>query len=123
MKKGMREFPVTMDEIRDMMKKEEAKRYSVIIAAVGVVAILAGLIIWIGKRREKDLEDHYEYFDDDFDELDDHYKHFDDSIYDDEDDDDEQIEYVKIRDFINEDEDEEKSSDEEKSEEAPEHQE
>lgn len=106
----MRDFPVTMDEVKALMKKEENKRYSLIIAAVGVIALLVGLILWIAKKREKDLEEHYEYFDDDFDELDENYEDFDESIYDDDDDSEEQIEYVKIKDFINEEDDEANSA-------------
>lgn len=104
MRRTMRDFPVTLEEVRDMMKKEEAKRCGLVVAAISVVAVLVGIIIWISKKREKDLEEQYEYFDDDFDELDEDYDDFDDSIYDDEDEDDEQIEYVKIQDFVNDDE-------------------
>ena len=109
MRRSFRDLPVTIDDVKDLMKKEEAKRCSIIIAAVGIVAILVGLVIWIGKKRENDLEEHYEYFDDDFDELDDNFNGFDDSIYDDEED-EEQIEYVKIKDFINEEDDKEEAS-------------
>lgn len=101
MRISMREIPVTLEEVRDMMKKEQAKRCSLIVAAVGVVAILVGLIVWISKKREKDLEEHYEYFDDDFDALDEDFEGFDESIYEDDDEEEEQIEYVKINDFIN----------------------
>ena len=104
MRRTMRDFPITMEEVRDLMKKEQAKRCGLIVAAVGVVAILVGMIIWIGKKREKDLEEHYEYFDDDFDEIDEDYDSFDDSIYEDEEEDEEQSEYVKINDFINDEE-------------------
>ena len=101
MRISMREIPVTLEEVRDMMKKEQAKRCSLIVAAVGVVAILVGLIVWISKKREKDLEEHYEYFDDDFDALDEDFEGFDESISEDDDEEEEQIEYVKINDFIN----------------------
>lgn len=113
MRRAMRDFPVTLEEVRDMMKKEQAKRCGLVVAAISVVALLVGLIIWISKKREKDLEEQYEYFDDDFDELDEDYDDFDESIYDDEDEEDEQIEYVKIQDFVNEDE-EKTDSEEEK---------
>ena len=115
MRISMREIPVTLEEVRDMMKKEQAKRCSLIVAAVGVVAILVGLIVWISKKREKDLEEHYEYFDDDFDALDEDFEGFDESIYEDDDEEEEQIEYVKINDFIN-DEDAATSEGEEASE-------
>ena len=117
MKRAMREFPLTIDEMRALIKKEESKKYMWLAVATTVVAALVGLIIWISKRREKDLEEHYEYFDDDFDELDENYEDFDESIYDDEEDeDDEQIEYVKINDFLADEENKEEK--EEATEEA-----
>lgn len=105
MKERFRDFPLTVEDVKRIMKKEEAKRATWFAIGISVVLILAGLVIWIAKRREKDLEEHYEYFDDDFDELDDDYEEFDESIYDDTSDDEEdQVEYVKIKDFINEEE-------------------
>lgn len=99
MKERFSDFPLTVEEIRRIMKKEESKRATWFAIGVSVVLVLVGLVIWIAKKREKDLEEHYEYFDDDFDELDDDLDDFDDSIYDDSDD-DEQVEYVKIKDFM-----------------------
>ena len=100
MKDRFRDFPLTVEEVRRIMKKEEAKRATWIAVSVSVIAVLVGIIIWIAKKRDKDLEEHYEYFDDDFDELDDEFDSFDDSIYDDEEEEEEQIEYVKINDFL-----------------------
>lgn len=102
MKTRWKEFPLTVEEVRELMrrddhKKDDHKKGTWIAVAVGVVAILVGVVIWIAKKREKDLEEHYEYFDDDFDELDENYDEFDESIYEDDDDD---IEYVKIKDFM-----------------------
>ena len=85
------------------MKKDERKKGTGIAIAIGVVAILVAIVVWVAKRREKDLEEHYEYFDDDFDELDENYEEFDESIYEDDEDD---IEYVKIKDFMSYAEDE-----------------
>lgn len=116
MKGRIKEFPLTVEEVRRLMKKEEAKKYAWFAIGVSVVTILVALVLWIAKRRERDLEEHYEYFDDDFDELDENFDEFDDSIYDDSDD-DEQIEYVKIKDFIN-DEAEENTEDKEEEAEA-----
>ena len=82
---------------------------------VSAIAALIGLIIWIAKKREKDLDDECEYIDDDFEELDDEFEDFDESIYDDED--DEQVEYVKINDFMKE-EDELEAKEEEEQKEA-----
>ncbi len=98
MKMRWNEFPLTVEEVRRLMKKDDHKKYAWLAVAISVIAILVGVMIWIMKKREKDLEEHYEYFDDDFDELDEHYDEYDDSIYDDEDED--EIEYVKIKDFM-----------------------
>lgn len=118
MKDRFRDFPLTVEEVRRMMKKEDAKRATWIAVGITVVTILVGLIIWIAKKREKDLKEHYEYFDEDFDELDEDFDQFDESIYDDED--EEQIEYVKINDFMNDEETEsaDKEQDTKEAEEA-----
>ena len=105
MKDRFRDFPLTVEEVRRIMKKEDAKRATWIAVGITVVTILVGLVIWVAKKREKDLKEHYEYFDEDFDELDEDFDQFDESIYDDED--EEQIEYVKINDFMNDEEAEE----------------
>ncbi len=102
MKSRMKDFPLTVEEVRALMKKDDSKKYVWFVVGASVIAILIALIIWVAKKREKDLEEHYEYFDDDFDELDENFDEFDESIYDDEE--DEQIEYVKIKDFINDEE-------------------
>lgn len=100
MKSRMKDFTLTVEEVRALMRKEESKRCAWFVIGTSVIAILIALIVWVAKKREKDLEEHYEYFDDDFDALDENFDELDESIYDDED--DEQIEYVKIKDFINE---------------------
>lgn len=102
MKSRMKDFPLTVEEVRALMKKEDSKKCAWFVMGASVIVILIALIVWVAKRREKDLEEHYEYFDDDFDELDENFDEFDESIYDDED--EEQIEYVKIKDFINDEE-------------------
>lgn len=102
MKNRIKDFPLTVEEVRALMKREDSKRCAWFVVGASVITILIALIIWVAKRREKDLEEHYEYFDDDFDELDENFDEFDESIYDDED--EEQIEYVKIKDFINDEE-------------------
>lgn len=105
MRNRIKDFPLTVEEVRALMKKEDSKKCVWFAMGVGVIVILIALVIWIAKKREKDLEEHYEYFDDDFNELDENFDEFDESIYDVEDDDDEeQIEYVKIKDFINDEE-------------------
>lgn len=101
MKNRMKDFPLTLEEVRMLMRKEESKKCAWFVIGTSVIAVLIALIIWVAKKREKDLEEHYEYFDDDFDELDENFDEFDESIYDDE---EEQIEYVKIKDFMNDEE-------------------
>lgn len=113
MKTRWKEFPLTVEEVRELMRKDDRKKGTWIAVAIGVVAVLVAIVIWIAKKREKDLEEHYEYFDDDFDELDENYEEFDESIYEDDDDD---IEYVKIKDFMNYAEDEKTDSVEKTSE-------
>ena len=115
MRDRFRDFPLTIEEVRCMMKKEEAKKAKWIAIGVSAIAALIGLIIWIAKKREKDLDDECEYIDDDFEELDDEFEDFDESIYDDED--EEQVEYVKINDFMKE-EDELEAKEEEEQKEA-----
>lgn len=104
MKAKMKDFPLTVEDVRRLMKKEESKKWTWFAVGAGVITILTVLILWVAKRREKDLEEHYEYFDDDFNELDENFDKFDESIYDEEhtdEEDEERIEYVKLKDFIN----------------------
>ena len=96
-----KEFPLTIEEVRAMIKKEDHKKCTGIAIAIGVIAVLVAVVLWVAKKREKDLEEHYEYFDDDFEDLDENYDEFDESIYDEESDDEDEIEYVKIKDFMN----------------------
>ena len=57
--------------------------------AIGVVAALVGLVLWIKSRNDEYIEEYYEYFDDDLeDEL-------EDDLYGEDDD----VEYVSIRNF------------------------
>ena len=118
MKDRFRDFPLTVEEVRKLMKKEEAKRATWFAIGVGIITILVALIIWVAKRREKDLEEHYEYFDDDFDELDEDFDDFDESIYDDED--EEKVEYVQINDFMNNDSEETEEETQQETKEAEE---
>lgn len=104
MRSAWREIPLTVDEVKELIKKDKHKSNTgVILAVVGVVAALVGIVIWIAKKREKDLEEHYEFFDEDFDDLDENYDEFDETIYDD-DDENEESHYVQIKDFMNKDE-------------------
>ena len=73
--------------------------------ALAVVAALVGLVLWLKSRNDEYIEEYYEYFDDDLeDEL-------EDDLYGDEDDD---VEYVAIKDFDKEDEEESNEVEEDK---------
>jgi len=84
MREKFRDFPLTVEEVRRLMKEEKAKRATWVAVGIVVISILVGIIIWLAKKKDKDLDEHYEYIDDDFDEYDDDYEDFDDSIYDEE---------------------------------------
>lgn len=100
MQMRMKEFPLSIEELRSLMKKEDSKKAVWISISVSVILVLVGVIIWLAKKSCKDIEEHYEYFEDDCDETPD-YEKFDDSIYE-----DDEVEYVKIKDFMNYSEDE-----------------
>ncbi len=101
MRNAWREMPITVGEVKELIKDNNRKNSKgAIIAVFSVVAVLIGIVIWVAQKREKDLEEHYEYFDDEFDDLDENYDEFDESIYDDEDDDiTSDVEYVNIKDL------------------------
>lgn len=100
----LKDFPLTVEEVRALVKKQESKKSMWLGIAIGVIVVLIALIIWVARQKDKDLEEHYEYFDDEFDEYDDEYDDFDEAIY--EDQEEEPVEYVKINDFMNYAEDE-----------------
>ena len=100
MRTTIKDFPLTIQEVKDLMKQEKSKKCMWIVVAISVISILVAVIIWVANKKDKDLEEHYEYFDDEYD---DEYEDFDENIYED---DKDEIEYVKIKDFINYAEDE-----------------
>lgn len=76
-------------------KKEKSNRGLWVGIALAVVAALVGLVLWLKSRNDEYIEEYYEYFDDDLeDEL-------EDDLYGEEDDD---VEYVEIKNFDKEDE-------------------
>nr|WP_302597420.1 hypothetical protein [uncultured Cellulosilyticum sp.] len=105
---SMREIPLTMEEVREFMRQEKAKRGMLFGVVIGIVLALVAVVLWVAHRKSKDLEEHYEYFDEDFeDEFDDEdYDDLDEDLYGDEDASTEGVEYVKIKDFMNYDKDE-----------------
>lgn len=117
MQTRFKEFPLTLEEVRDWMRKEDSKKAVWITIGVSVILVLVAVIIWLAKKSCKDIEEHYEYFDDEYDKNEefDEYDDFDESIYE-----DDEVEYVKIRDFMNYSEDEKNpGSDEENEDEDP----
>ncbi len=111
-----KEFPLTVEEVRGMIKKEKSSKYVWVGIAIGVIMALVGVIIWLAKKNCKDVEEHYEYFDDMDDDKDyDDFEDFDDDLYED----DDQVEYVKIKDFMDYADDEQETTKKE-VEEAPE---
>lgn len=79
---------------------------------LAVIAALVGLVLWIRSKNDEDIEEYYEYFDDEMEEE------FDEDLYGNEDledlqaldgvDEDNDVEYVEIKHFgISEDETEE----------------
>lgn len=117
MQTRFKEFPLTLEEVRDWMRKEDSKKAVWITIGVSVILVLVAVIIWLAKKSCKDIEEHYEYFDDEYDKNEefDEYDDFDESIYE-----DDEVEYVKIKDFMNYSEDEKNpGSDEENEDEDP----
>lgn len=104
MKARIKDFPLTIDEVRALIKEEQSKKGIWIGVGVGVLVVLIGVIIWIAAitQKDKDLEEHYEYFDGGFDNADEDYDSFDESIYDDLEEDEDAVEYVKIHNFMDE---------------------
>ena len=100
MKRWMRDMPLTMDEVRGLMnKKDKQSKWLWIGIGVSIVCSLVAISMWICNKRERDMEDYFEYFDDeDFD---------DDFDYDDDLDEDYEVEHVEIIVEDEEDEDEE----------------
>lgn len=92
MKRWMRDMPLTMDEVRALMKKEDKQSKWVWLGVgISIVCSLIAIALWICNRRNRDMEHYFEYFDDeDFDD--------EDFEYDDEDldDEDQEVEYVEI---------------------------
>lgn len=97
MKRWMKDMPLTMDEVRGLMrKKDKQSKWIWIGVGVSVVCSLIAISLWICNKRERDMEDYFEYFDDeDFDDA--------EFEYDEEDLDDYEVEHVEI---ITEDSDE-----------------
>ncbi len=104
----MREIPMTMEEVREFMKQEKSKTGMLLGVVIGIVLALVAIVLWVANRKSKDLEEHYEYFDEDFEDEfeDDEFSDLDEDLYGDVDAATEGVEYVKIKDFMNYDNDE-----------------
>lgn len=75
------DMPITVDDIRRMIKKQQHKsnKWVWVTVIIAVMTAVAGMIWWISYRDEKMTEEYYEYFDDeedweDDDEYDDYYE-------------------------------------------------
>lgn len=95
MRKWMRDMPLTMDEVKALMrKKDKQSKWLWIGVAISVICSLVALVLWLRSRCDDATEHYYEYFDDeDFEDFD---EDFDDDFDFDEDESD--IEYVEITD-------------------------
>ncbi|MGL6174804.1 MAG: hypothetical protein ACRC1P_09405 [Cellulosilyticaceae bacterium] len=105
-----KELEKIIKEVKSRMNYKEPQKSNkgwIIGIGVAVIAALIGLVLWIRTKNDEDIEEYYEYFDDEMeDELE------DDELYgllqeDEDDEDEEDIGYVSIKNFSDEDEDEE----------------
>lgn len=112
------DMPLSMEEVREFMRREKSKRGLLFGVIIGVVLALVAVVLWVAHNKSKDLEEHYEYFDDEFEDEfeDEEFTELDDDLYGDEDASTEGVEYVKIKDFMNYDNEEQKDSDVEEEE-------
>lgn len=89
-----REINKIIKEVRrKMSKKNNTNKGLWIGIGIAVIAGLIGLVLWLKSKNDEYIEEYYEYFDDELeDEL-------EDDLYGDDDDD---VEYVAIKDFDDE---------------------
>ena len=53
MQTRFKEFPLTLEEVRDWMRKEDSKKAVWITIGVSVILVLVAVIIWLAKRVAK----------------------------------------------------------------------
>ncbi|HHX61388.1 MAG TPA: hypothetical protein GX707_11860 [Epulopiscium sp.] len=89
MKRWMKDMPLTMDEVKGFMrKKDKQSKWIWVGVGVSVVCSLIAISLWVYNKRQRDMEDYFEYFDDeDFDDADFEY---------DEDLEDYEVEHVEV---------------------------
>ena len=95
---NLKEMPLSIEEVREFMRQEKAKKGMLFGIVIGVVLALVAVVLWVANRKSRDLEEHYEYFDEDLE--DEVFDNFDEDIYDDESASSEGVGYVKIKDFM-----------------------
>lgn len=108
-----KELDKIIKEVRGRMSYQEPQKSNkgwIIGLGIAVVAALVGLVLWLRSKNDEDIEEYYEYFDDEMeDELE------DDDLYgigealdsEDDEDDEEEVGYVQIKNFESDEEDDE----------------
>lgn len=100
-----KEFDKAIKEVKKRMYqyKEPQKSNKGLMIGLGlaVIAALVGVVLWIRSKNDEDIEEYYEYFDDEMEEeLEDEDLYGIEEL---EDEEDEEVEYVKIKNFTEED--------------------
>ncbi len=104
-----REMDKIVQEVKDRLgiaptREEKCNKCIWIALGVSVVVALVAVVLWIKSKEDEDIEEYYEYFDDELD----------DDIYDEiADDSDDDVEYMELKTFDQDEEDEEEVEDEE----------
>lgn len=74
----------------NQIKKQKSNKGLWIGLAIGVLATLVGLVLWLRSKNNEDIEEYYEYFDDEIEDA------LEEDLYGEE---DEDVEYVQIKNF------------------------
>ncbi|MEG0352247.1 MAG: hypothetical protein RR586_03195 [Cellulosilyticaceae bacterium] len=101
-----KELNQAIKEVKKRMAKynepEKSNKGLLIGLGIVVITVLVGLVLWLRSKNDEDIEEYYEYFDDEMEEE------LDDSdLYGTDEDSSDDVEYVQIKSFDLEDEAEE----------------